>query len=161
MQEQNTLNRNQCCGTMTFWYRSGSRDLYFWLKDPDSIRIWIQLRIRLRILLFSSVTFKMASKNYFFLLQIFAYYYFKLHLHHCSKIKSHKKSQNCHNRGFYSIFAWWQKGSYPEPDLYLKWMNPDRGPDPEPDPYLKLMNPDPGCPKHTDNTEPDPDPQHF
>jgi hypothetical protein len=44
----------QCCGSVTYWYRSGSADPYLWQTDPDSIRI------RLRILLFSSVTFKMA-----------------------------------------------------------------------------------------------------
>jgi hypothetical protein len=55
--------------------------------DPDPrIRTSAQ-KIRLRILLFSSVTFKIATKNYLF----FAYYFLKLYLHHFSKIKSHKK----------------------------------------------------------------------
>ncbi len=49
-------------------------------------RIRNRLRIRLRILLLTSVTFKMATKNYFF-----AYYVLKLHLHLFSKIKSHKE----------------------------------------------------------------------
>ncbi len=28
-------NGNQCCGSMTFWYGSGSADPYLWLMDPD------------------------------------------------------------------------------------------------------------------------------
>ncbi len=38
---------------------------------------------------FSSVTFKMKIRNNFFLL-FSAYYFLKAHLHHSSKIKSHK-----------------------------------------------------------------------
>ncbi len=43
----------------------------------------IRLPIRLRILLFSLVTFKMDNK-------FFGSYFLKLHLHHFSKIKNHK-----------------------------------------------------------------------
>jgi hypothetical protein len=46
----------------------------------------IFLRIRIRILVFSTVTFKLTKKNY-----VFAYYFLKLLLHHFSKIKSHKE----------------------------------------------------------------------
>ncbi len=46
----------QCCGSVTFWYRSGSVPLEY----------RIRLRIQLRILLSSSVAFRMATKNYFF-----------------------------------------------------------------------------------------------
>ncbi len=44
----------QCCGSMTFWYGSGSgfADPYHWLTDPDPV--------------FSSVTDKMPTKNKFF-----------------------------------------------------------------------------------------------
>ncbi len=47
-----------CCGSMTCWYGSGSgsADPDFWLTDPDPA-IFV---------LFSSVTFKMATKNYSF-----------------------------------------------------------------------------------------------
>jgi hypothetical protein len=48
----------QCCGSMTFWGGSGSTDPCLWLMDPDpGSRSWI------RILLFSSLTFKMPAKN--------------------------------------------------------------------------------------------------
>jgi hypothetical protein len=45
--------------------------------------------VRIWILLFSSVTFKTATKN--LVLKFFAYYFFKVHLHRFSKIKSHKE----------------------------------------------------------------------
>ncbi len=52
----------------------------------------------IRILLFSSLTFKMPA--------IFsAYYFLKLHLHHFSKIKSQKESQNNRNHGFFFFFC--------------------------------------------------------
>jgi hypothetical protein len=55
--------------------------------DPyPRIRTFDQ-RIRLRILLFSSVTFKMPTKNDFF----YAYSFLKVHLYHSSMIKSHKE----------------------------------------------------------------------
>ncbi len=58
-------------------------------------------RIRIRILLFSSFTFKMpAKKTYFFNTFFSAYYFLKLHLLHFSKIKSQKESQNSRNQGF-------------------------------------------------------------
>ncbi len=57
------------------------------------IRIWM----RIRILLFSSLTFKMPTKNWFkkkvFLLLM-------VHLPHFSMIKSQKKSQNSRNQCF-------------------------------------------------------------
>jgi hypothetical protein len=49
----NTVCGNQCCGSMTFWCGSGSADPCLWLMDPD------------RILLFSSLTVKMPTKNKF------------------------------------------------------------------------------------------------
>jgi hypothetical protein len=73
---------------------------------------WIRIRIRgsmaltngsgsrIRILLFSSLTFKMPAKNYGNLKKkISAYYFLKLHLHNFSKIKSQKESQNSRNQG--------------------------------------------------------------
>ncbi len=42
----------QCCGSVPFWYGSGSADPCLWLMDPDP-----------GILLFSSLTFKTPSKN--------------------------------------------------------------------------------------------------
>jgi hypothetical protein len=89
-----TITLNQCCGSMTFW--GGS--------EPGS-GSWI------RILLFSSLTFKMPAKKTNFLTQIFAYYYLKLHLHHFSKIKSQKKSQNSRNLDFFYYFCMIIEGS--------------------------------------------------
>ncbi len=43
----------------------------------------------MRILLFSSVTFKTSTN--FFIFRFFAYYFLKVHLHHFSKIKSHEE----------------------------------------------------------------------
>ncbi len=54
-----------------FWCGSGSADPYLWLMDA-----WI------RILLFSSVTFKTSTKNYFF-----PYYFLKVQKYHFSKIR--------------------------------------------------------------------------
>jgi hypothetical protein len=69
----------QCRGSMPLTNGSGS---------------WI------RILLFSSLTFKMPAKNKFFNIIFSAYYYLKVHLHNFSKIKSQKESQNSRNQGF-------------------------------------------------------------
>ncbi len=72
----------QCCRSMKFLFGSESADPYF-------------SRIRIQILLFSSVTFKtLIFSKTFWLLP----YFLKVHLHHFSKIKSHKKSQNSRNQ---------------------------------------------------------------
>jgi hypothetical protein len=50
---------------------------------------WIRIRIRIRILLFSSLTLKMPTKNS--LKKCFSAYYFsEVHLNYFSKIKSQK-----------------------------------------------------------------------
>jgi hypothetical protein len=90
--------------SVTFWYGSGSSDPYIRTTDPDSA--------------ISSVTFKMAAKNYF----LFCLLFLKLHLHHFSKKKIIKKSQ-----GFFFL-------------LFLL----DYGRNPEPHPHLVLTDPDPG-----------------
>ncbi len=46
--------------------------------------------IQIRILLFSSLTFKTPTKN--FLKKFSAFYFLKVHLHHFSKIKKSKRS---------------------------------------------------------------------
>jgi hypothetical protein len=86
LQEAPLCTLSQCFGP-------GSSDPYMWLQ----MRLWI--------LLFSSVTFKMPTKIIFF--NVFAYYFFNEHLHHSSQIKAIKKSKNSRNRVFYySILAW-------------------------------------------------------
>ncbi len=84
---------------------------------------WIRIRIRgfmpltngsgswIRILLFSSLTFKMPAKNKFFNTIFSAYYFLKLHLHHFLKIKRQKESQNSLNHGFFYYFCMMIEGS--------------------------------------------------
>ncbi len=64
--------------------------------DPDlqihTTDLWIQIRILLQILLLMSVTFTNQKIPFVFLL--ITYYFLKVHLHHCSKIKVIKKSEN-------------------------------------------------------------------
>ncbi len=83
---------NQCCGFMIFWYGygSGSADPSRWLMDP---------------LPFSSLTFKMPTKN------LLLFFYFFYLLHHFSKIKSQKESQNSRNQGFSYYFCMMIEGS--------------------------------------------------
>jgi hypothetical protein len=54
------------------------------------IRIHTSVRMRIRILLFSLVIFKMSTKNYFFLF-FFCLLRFEGKLHHFLKIKSRKE----------------------------------------------------------------------
>ncbi len=86
---------------------------------------WIRIRIRgsmpltngsgsgswNRILLFSSLTLKMPEKKKKFNTFFSAYYFLKLHLHHFSKIKSQKESQNSRNQGFSYYFCMMIEGS--------------------------------------------------
>jgi hypothetical protein len=53
----------------------------------------------------------MPLKNYFFNTIFSAYYFLKLHLHHFSKIKSQKESQNGRNQGFSYYFCMMIEGS--------------------------------------------------
>jgi hypothetical protein len=64
-----------------------------------------------------------------------------LHLHHSSKITSHKEVTE-HIKFFLAIFAWWWK--------HLK-----------PDPYLWPTDRIREAQKHTDPSDPDADPQHW
>ncbi len=61
------FNFKLCSGSLTFWHGSGSMDLYTGLH----ILNWIWVLI----LLFSSVAFKMPTKNIFFSPSCFAYSY--------------------------------------------------------------------------------------
>ncbi len=92
---------------------------------------WIRIRIRIsgfmpltngfgfgsgsgswfRILLFSSLTFKMPAENYFFNAIFSAYDFLKLHLDHFSNIKIQKESQNSRNQGFSYYFCMIIEGS--------------------------------------------------
>jgi len=61
------------------------------------------------------MTFKMPAKKLFFNTSFPASYFLKLHLHHFSKIKSQKESQNSRNQGFSYYFCmiieWFGSGS--------------------------------------------------
>ncbi len=59
----------------------------------------------IRILLFSSLTFKTPAKNKFFNTIFSAYYFLKLHLHHLSKIKSQKEEKIVGIKVFLTILA--------------------------------------------------------
>jgi hypothetical protein len=86
---------------------------------------WIRIRIRgsmpltngsgsgswIRILLFSSLTFKMPAKTNFFNTIFSPYDFLKLHLHHFSKIKIQKELQNRMNQGFSYYFCMMIEGS--------------------------------------------------
>ncbi len=80
----------QYCGSMTFWGGSGSADPCLWLMDPD----------------FS------AFCNFFCFLQFFLLISFwRYNLHHFSKIRRQKESQNSKNQGFSYYFCMMIEGS--------------------------------------------------
>ncbi len=61
---------------------------------------------------FSSVTFKMSRKIIFFsLFCLLGRYFLELHLHHSSKIKSHKEVTKSWNKGFSYYFCLMTEGS--------------------------------------------------
>ncbi len=70
----------------------------------------------------------------------FAYYFLKVHSHHFSKIKRHKKSQNCRNHGFSNYFCLMIEGSGSVPLTNWSWS---------------------GTGKPQKHTYPDPYPQHW
>ncbi len=84
----------QCCVSVTCWHGSGSADPCLWLMDPnpaaDPDIFVIDLEDSNIKLLFLSFS---------------AYYILELHIHHFSKIKSLRNSQNIRNQGF-SYFFW-------------------------------------------------------
>ncbi len=63
-----------CCGSMNFWYGYESAGPYLWLMDRYPA-------------IFVSDLQDINKK----LLHFFAYYFLKVHLHHFSKIQSHKE----------------------------------------------------------------------
>jgi hypothetical protein len=85
-------------------YSSIADPCYFGVDTDQRIHAsdyWIRIRMRVRILLFSSLTFKIPTKNSFF--SFSAYYFLNVHLHHFSKIKNQKKVTF---KFFLNIFAW-------------------------------------------------------
>ncbi len=93
--------QNQCSGSMTFSGGSGSSGPCFWLMDPDSDpdpAIFV-------------IDLQDASKKLIFNTTFSAYYFLMVHLHHLSKIKSQKESQNRRNQGFSYYFCMMIEGS--------------------------------------------------
>jgi hypothetical protein len=84
---------------MTFWggSGSGSSDPCFWLVDPDPAIFVIDLQDASKKLIFNTI--------------FSAYYFLKVRLHHFSKIKSLKESQNRRNQGFSYYFCMMIEGS--------------------------------------------------
>ncbi len=86
---------------MTFWHGSGY------------LRLTIQIRLRIQILLFSSVTFIMATQNYFFL-RFFAYYFLKLYIYIISKVTKSERNRETigsRNQSSYYYFCLMTEGS--------------------------------------------------
>ncbi len=104
---------------------SSVADPWHFSTDPDpdprirttDLRFWIRIRIRilLWIMLFSSVTFMMPTKNNFFLQSFFCLLLFEgtVHLNLSSKTKNitKKKSQSSRNQGFSYYFCLMTEGS--------------------------------------------------
>jgi hypothetical protein len=86
-------------------FTSGADPWHFGVDpDPDP-RTHASDWIRIRILLFSSLTFKTPTKNYFFK-GFSAYYFLKVHLHNFSKLKKSKRSPKTLGiKVFLTIFA--------------------------------------------------------
>ncbi len=84
----------QCCGSMTCWCGSGSwfpgSRSYIFVIDPQDAII------------------------------ITAYYFLKVLLHHFSKIKSQKESQNSRNQGFSYYFCMILEGSGKPKNMWIR-----------------------------------------
>ncbi len=82
-----------------------------WIRIRGSMPLTNVSGSWIRILLFSSLTFKMPAKNKFFNTIFSAYDFLKLHLHHFSKKKNQKESQNSRNQGLSYYFCMMIEGS--------------------------------------------------
>jgi hypothetical protein len=88
-------------------YTTENKIIFFNFSDLNPLLFGIPVRVRQNHVcvgapdpaifvsdLFSSVTFNMATKNYFFFTALFCLLFLKLYLHNFSKIKSHKEVIN-------------------------------------------------------------------
>ncbi len=94
---------------MTFWGGSGSADPCLWLMDPDPAIFVIDLQDASQKLIFNKI--------------FSAYYFLKVFLHHFSKTKSQKESQNSRNQGFSYYFCMMIEGSgsgRPK-NMWIRW----------------------------------------
>ncbi len=105
-----------------------------WHFDVDRMRIRGSMPLTngsgsgswIRILQFSSLIFKMTAKNKFFNTIFSAYDFLKLDLHHFSKIKIQKDSQNSRNQGFSYYFCMMIEGSgsgsWRPKNTWIRWI---------------------------------------
>jgi hypothetical protein len=63
-----------------------------------------------------------ASKKLIFNTIFSAYYFLKVHLHHFSKIKSQKESQNSRNQGISYYFCMMIEGSGWPKNMWIRWI---------------------------------------
>ncbi len=90
---------HQSYGSVTFWYGSGSTDLYFWLEDsdPDPDPAFFVSDLQ-------DDNLKKIKKISWF----FSWLLLKLNLHHFPKIKSHRKVKKTVGiKVSLTFFAWW------------------------------------------------------
>jgi hypothetical protein len=85
-------------------------NLWHFRMDPDPRIRSSDLRIRIRIILCSSVADKQPTKGKFFS-KFFCLLHFEVHLHQSSKIKSQKKLQKSKIKVFSSFFCLLMEGS--------------------------------------------------
>jgi hypothetical protein len=89
--------------------------------DPDPAIFINDLQEANKKLIF--FTIQEANKKLIFLQSFSAYYFLKVHLHHFSKIKVKKKSQNSRNQGFSYYFCLMIEGSgsgRPK-NMWIRW----------------------------------------
>ncbi len=132
---------------MSLWcgsgYESGFADPCLSLMDPgpdpgSGSGSWI------RIMLFTSLTFKMPTKNKCFVKSFSAYYFLKVHLHYFPKIKSQKELQNSNNQGFSYYFCVMIRIR-----SRIRIQTSDK--------WIRIRE----AQKHVDPLDPDSDPQHW
>ena len=109
-------SKKQCCGSATFWYRSGSADSYHWLTDLDPA--------------FLSVTDKMITINTFFSYGVLLIS-FRRYRTFTSVIKDYRPKRsrtnlytNEHLSAFYIILQIFRT-FFPDPDLFCV-VDPDQ-----------------------------------
>jgi hypothetical protein len=92
-----------------FW----NHDILVWIRIRGSMPLTNGSGSWIRILLFSSLTFKMPAKNEFFNTIFSVCYFLKVHLHYryFSKINSQKESQNSRIQDFSYYFCMMIEGS--------------------------------------------------
>ena len=115
-------------------------DILEWIRILGSMPLINGSGSWIGILLFSSLTLKMPTKNNFCFNIFSVYYCLKVHLHNFPKIKSHKESQNRRNQGFSYYFCMMTEGSVSgsipltngrPKNMWIRWIriqNTDPGP---------------------------------